>query len=76
MANQYAKPFLQPVSHGSCEVVGCQNHAKFRAIWNQGILVKLICTDHSTDVGTADFDASKFRNTLDVTRVNPLALLG
>jgi hypothetical protein len=50
MENKNAPLYFDPVSQGICEVQSCQNPAKYRASWAQGIVVKLICPAHKADV--------------------------
>jgi hypothetical protein len=42
--------YFDPVSHGTCEVLGCTKPAKHRASWAQGVVVKLVCTAHKAEV--------------------------
>lgn len=63
MANRTVKIHFQPVSHGTCQVQGCQSPAKFRANWDEGIIMKLVCARHREEVdGKAygDVDQPKF----------------
>jgi hypothetical protein len=50
MAAQDPEPYFDPVSEGICQVLGCSNPAKYRASWAQGIVIKLVCTTHKTEV--------------------------
>ncbi len=79
MENKNAKPYFEPVSHGMCEVQGCQEPARYRASWLQGIIVKLVCAAHKTEVEGKLFEElgpSKFGGTRDLTYADPLSLLG
>ena len=42
--------YLDPVSEGICEVLGCSNPAGYRASWAQGIIIKLMCSTHKSEV--------------------------
>ena len=62
-----------------CEVQGCQEPARYRASWLQGIVVKLVCAAHKTEVEGKLFEElgpSKFGRTRDLTYADPLSLLG
>jgi hypothetical protein len=50
MAIKNPKLYFEPASQGMCEVQRCQNPAKYRASWAQGIVVKLVCTSHKAEV--------------------------
>lgn len=50
MTNTNAELYIDPVSEGTCEVQGCAHPAKYRASWAQGVIVKLMCTAHRTEV--------------------------
>jgi hypothetical protein len=50
MARNEPDLYLERISEGPCEVLGCSNAAKYRASWAQGIIVKLICTAHKGEV--------------------------
>ena len=50
MVSKNTELYLDPVSEGICEVLGCSNPAKYRASWAQGIIVKLICPTHKTEL--------------------------
>ena len=50
MANSNADLYIDPVSEGTCQVRGCSLPAKYRASWAQGVIVKLMCTTHRTEV--------------------------
>jgi hypothetical protein len=41
---------FEPVSTGNCEAQHCLNPAKYRATWSQGIVLKLVCTTHRSQV--------------------------
>lgn len=44
------EPYIDPVSEGLCEVLNCSSPAKFRASWAQGVIVRLVCSTHKTDI--------------------------
>ena len=48
--------YFDPVSKGSCEVLGCSNPAKYRASWSQGILVRLVCASHKSEAEGKRFE--------------------
>jgi hypothetical protein len=50
MARKNTELYLEPVSQGNCEVLGCSNPAKYRGTWAQGMVIKLMCTTHKADV--------------------------
>jgi hypothetical protein len=50
MARSKLELYIDRISEGTCEVLGCVNPAKYRASWAQGIIVKLICTAHKGEV--------------------------
>jgi hypothetical protein len=50
MASKNSELYVEPVSEGICEVLGCSNPAKYRASWAQGILIKLMCPTHKAQV--------------------------
>jgi len=50
MATKDMELYFDPVSHGTCEVLGCTKPAKHRASWAQGVVVKLVCTAHKAEV--------------------------
>jgi hypothetical protein len=50
MVNMNAELYIDPVSEGICEALGCSRPAKYRASWAQGVIVKLICTGHKAEV--------------------------
>jgi len=50
MANATPEPYLDPVSEGACEVLECSSPAKFRASWVQGVIVRLVCPTHKTEI--------------------------
>ena len=50
MASKNAELYFDPVSEGSCEVLGCSHPAKYRASWAQGVIVKLMCPSHKAEV--------------------------
>lgn len=50
MTNANAELYIDHVSEGTCQVLGCSNPAKYRASWAQGVIVKLICPTHRTEV--------------------------
>jgi hypothetical protein len=44
------EPYIDPVSEGICEVLNCSSPAKFRASWAQGVIIRLVCIAHKTDI--------------------------
>jgi hypothetical protein len=50
MTDKLPEPYFDPVSQGFCEVLSCSNPAKFRASWAKGIIIKLVCVAHRSDV--------------------------
>jgi hypothetical protein len=50
MESSNTELYFDPVSQGICEVQRCQNPAKYRASWAQGVIVKLVCTAHKAEV--------------------------
>lgn len=40
------EPYIDPISHGNCEVKDCASPAKRRVSWAQGTIVKLVCAAH------------------------------
>ena len=50
MANMNAELYIDPVSEGICEALGCSHPAKYRASWAQGVIVKLLCPTHKVEV--------------------------
>jgi hypothetical protein len=50
MESRNPEPYIDPVSEGICEVVNCSGPAKFRASWAQGVIVRLVCITHKTEV--------------------------
>jgi len=64
MKHKDASLYVEPVSHGKCEVRECPEAAKFRASWGGGIAVKLLCSAHKEEFESQSFDefsSSKFR---------------
>jgi hypothetical protein len=43
MEGKKTELYFDPVSQCICQVRCCQNPAKYRASWVQGIVVKLVC---------------------------------
>jgi len=50
MATKNPEPYLDPVSQGTCDALGCSNPAKYRVSWAQGVIIKLVCTSHKAEV--------------------------
>jgi hypothetical protein len=50
MAANNPEPYFDPVSDGVCEVLNCASPANYRASWVQGIIVRLVCSAHKTEV--------------------------
>ena len=50
MASMNTELYFDPVSQGTCQVLGCSNPAKYRASWAQGVIIKLVCIIHKADV--------------------------
>jgi hypothetical protein len=50
LASKNNELYVDPVSEGICEVLGCSNPAQYRASWAQGILIKLLCPTHKAQV--------------------------
>lgn len=44
------EPYIDPVSEGTCEVLECSSPAKYRASWAQGVIIRLVCTTHKSEV--------------------------
>jgi hypothetical protein len=66
MATKNMPLYFDPVSQGLCDMQNCQNPAKYRASWAQGIVVKLVCAAHKADVEGKLFEevgASTFLDT-------------
>lgn len=66
MAKKNTELYIDPVSEGICEALGCSNPAKHRASWAQGVVVKLVCTTHKAQVEGKLFEKlgpSMFENT-------------
>jgi hypothetical protein len=66
--------YFDSVSEGVCEVLGCPNPAKYRASWAQGIVVKLVCTAHRTEVEGKlyeDLDPAVFGSARHTRRSDP-----
>jgi hypothetical protein len=59
MANKNTELYLDPVSQGMCEALGCSNPAKYRASWAQGIVIKLVCTTHKAEIEGKLFEELK-----------------
>ncbi len=56
MANKGTDLYLDPVGQGVCEIQGCSNPAKHRASWAQGVVVKLVCAGHKTEIEGKPFE--------------------
>lgn len=56
MVPQSREPYLEPVSEGMCEVVDCSSPAGFRASWAQGVIIRLLCPTHKTELEGEVFD--------------------
>ena len=50
MANNNPEPYLEPVSNGVCEFLNCSNRAEYRASWAQGVVIRIVCSAHKTDL--------------------------
>jgi hypothetical protein len=50
MAAQSPEPYFEPVSEGVCEVLHCSSPAKYRLSWAQGVIVRLVCPTHKTQL--------------------------
>ena len=61
MANKIAEPYLEPVSEGICKALGCSHPAKYRASWSMGVVRKIVCTTHMSQIEGKPFEPSLFR---------------
>jgi hypothetical protein len=50
MVNKNTELYFDVVSQGTCEVQGCGSPARYRASWAQGVVMKLVCPAHKTEV--------------------------
>ena len=50
MAANSPEPYFEPMSEGICEALNCPSPARYRASWVQGVIVRLVCTDHKAQV--------------------------
>ena len=50
MAEKNLEPYLEPVSKGVCEMLNCSNRADFRASWARGVIVRIVCSAHKTQL--------------------------
>jgi hypothetical protein len=63
MAAHNPEPYLDPVSAGVCEVLDCSSPATYRASWVQGVIVRLVCGSHKSEIegkNFGDLSPSKF----------------
>jgi len=49
MSNMNAELYIDSVSEGICQVLGCSHPAKYRASWAQGVIVKLMRATHRAE---------------------------
>ena len=56
MAAQNPELYLDPVSEGVCEVLGCLKPATYRASWAQGVIIRLLCATHKAEVEGKPFE--------------------
>ena len=56
MANNNPEPYLEPVSDGVCEFLNCSNRAEYRASWVQGVIIRIVCSAHKTELDGKPFD--------------------
>ena len=50
MTSRNVELYFDPVSEGICQVLGCSSLAKYRASWAQGVIARLVCTNHRAEV--------------------------
>lgn len=50
MASNNQEPYLEPVSDGVCEFLNCSNRAEYRALWAQGVVIRIVCSAHKTQL--------------------------
>ncbi len=56
MAARKTELYFDPVSEGTCEVLGCSNPATHRAWWAQGVIIRLVCYTHKAEVEGKPFE--------------------
>ena len=52
------EPYIDPVSEGICEVLDCSSPAKYRVSWARGVIIRLVCTTHKSEVEGKPFGDS------------------
>jgi hypothetical protein len=61
METKTPEPYLEPVSKGVCEVVDCTSVATYRASWAQGVIIRLLCATHKSELEGTSFGDVEFR---------------
>ena len=56
MADKNPEPYLEPVSEGVCEFLNCSNRAEYRASWAQGVIIRIVCSAHKTQLDGKIFE--------------------
>ena len=56
MANNNPEPYLEPVSEGVCEFLDCSDRAEYRASWVQGVIIRIVCSAHKTQLDGKPFE--------------------
>ena len=56
MENKNARPYVDPVSDGICEVLDCAKPAKYRISWSQGIVIRRVCSTHKAQMENKSFE--------------------
>ena len=50
MTNMNTELYFDPVSQGVCQIRNCSNPAKYRATWSQGVVMRLVCPTHRSEI--------------------------
>lgn len=66
MADKNPEPYLEPVSEGVCDFLNCSSRAAYRASWVQGVIIRIVCSAHKTQLEGEvfeDLSPSTFKKT-------------
>jgi hypothetical protein len=61
MVTKTAEPYLEPVSEGRCEVLDCASAATYKASWAQGVIIKIVCATHKSELEGKPFGELTYR---------------